>query len=80
MLRSLATRLLTAVDFIHSADVVHGSLSSGSVLMNASTDITRPDDDLVVKLDGGWLAGQGRVRVGLGCCVDLVWFGLGRDG
>ncbi len=52
MLRALARGLLSAIDFIHSADVVHGALSSGSVLLNTSTDLPDPDDDLVVKIDG----------------------------
>jgi len=49
MLRAIARQLLAAVDFIHAADVVHGSLSSGSILMSASEDCD--PDDLVVKLD-----------------------------
>ncbi len=38
-----------AVDFVHAADVVHGSLSSGSVLV--STEDDRDAEGLVVKLD-----------------------------
>ena len=37
MLRSLSRQLLEAIDFIHSADTVHGSLSSGCVFLNTSS-------------------------------------------
>eukprot|EP00983_Pelagomonas_calceolata_P054630 1143785-Pelagomonas_calceolata.AAC.2 len=37
MLKSLSRQLLCAVDFIHSADTVHGSLSSGCVFVNTSS-------------------------------------------
>lgn len=51
MLKSLSRQLLCAVDFIHSADTVHGSLSSGCVFVNTSSDLKYPED-LVLKLDG----------------------------
>jgi len=39
MLKSLSRQLLCAVDFIHSADTVHGSLSSGCVFINTSSGL-----------------------------------------
>ncbi|KAL6749999.1 hypothetical protein V8C86DRAFT_2824458 [Haematococcus lacustris] len=51
MLRRIAVLLLQAVDYCHSADVVHGSISSGSVLMNTAEDIPRLDL-VALKLDG----------------------------
>jgi serine/threonine protein kinase len=47
MLKGIAAQLLGAIDFLHSADVTHGSLSSGSVLLSHDTDC-KPDE-LVLK-------------------------------
>lgn len=43
MLRAVAQQTLAAIDFCHSADVIHGSLGPGSVFMNTSEDCD-PDD------------------------------------
>ncbi|GAX72716.1 hypothetical protein CEUSTIGMA_g172.t1 [Chlamydomonas eustigma] len=53
LLRATASGLLNAVDFCHSADVVHGSISSGSVLLGTWENF-KPgvNEDLEVKLDG----------------------------
>lgn len=35
MLLAIAAQLLRAVDFLHSADICHGSISAGSVLVRS---------------------------------------------
>eukprot|EP00798_Chlamydomonas_sp_ICE-L_P018300 gene18300-24760_t len=50
MLRAIALGLLQAVDYCHSADVVHGSISSGSVMLSSTQD--EDAKVLRVKLDG----------------------------
>jgi len=52
LLRAVASGLLSAVDFCHSADVVHGSLSSGSVLLGPWEDFSADAGGITVKLDG----------------------------
>lgn len=49
MLRSLARALVGAVAYCHSAGVVHGSLSTGTVFVSSTDDADA--EELFVKLD-----------------------------